>query len=205
MTELDTATLQDEVLTRSEKWPRSPYGLLGLGLVSFLESALPVPIVTDPFLVVYILANRAQAMAAVVITTVTSVLGGLVAYVLAFWFGSFLLSFLGPNSLQEFYGLADRVGQETFLLTILATLTPVPYTIVAVAVGVVKGNVIAFILGSLIGQGLRYALVGYITYRYGPRIIEEFRRHTLLISIITICSVGIYSGSFFSCFPVSYV
>ena len=192
MTEFDTTTLQDEVLTRSEKWLRSPYGLLGLGMISFLESALPVPLVTDPFLIVYILANRGRVVAAVAVATVMSALGGLAAYILAFWFGAFLLSFLGPVSLQEFYSMADQVGNDTFLLTVLGSLTPIPYTVVALAVGFVKGNVVAFILGSLLARGLRNAFVGYITYRFGPRVLEEFKRHTILITSLTIVFVGAY-------------
>lgn len=192
MTEENIQTIPEEVLAQSEKILRSPYGLLGLGLISFIESALPVPLVTDPFLVVYVIANRTRLVAAIAVTTVTSALGGLTAYVLAFWFGSFFLTLLGPVSLAQFYSMAHRVDGETFLLTVLGSLTPVPYTIVALAVGFVKGNVVAFVLASLLARGIRYCIVGYLAYRVGPQVVKELKRHTLLFTIATTVLVGIY-------------
>ncbi len=135
MSDMDTTphTLQEVALTRSEKIFRSRYGLWGLGFISYIESALIVPIVTDPFLIAFILANRPKAFIAVIVAILTSVLGGLTAYVLAALFAAVLLPFLGPESLAQFNAIAVEVQAETFVLTILGALTPVPYTLVAMA------------------------------------------------------------------------
>lgn len=187
-------SLQEVALSRGEKVLRSRYGMYGLGLISYAESVLPIPILTDPFLVVYILANRKKVFLAVTVATLTSVIGGVTAYYLGYLFADMLLPLFGPEALAQFNQLALRVQSETFILTVLGALTPVPYTGVAVAAGFVHGNVLSFILGSLLARILRYGLVGYLTYYFGSQCMDILKKNVVLLTLGTILLVALYIG-----------
>jgi len=80
----------EEVTVQAGGLLRSKYGLWALGGISFLESALLVPIITDPFLVAYILADKKSVYKGVLVTLLGSILGGVFAYAIAFLFYEFI-------------------------------------------------------------------------------------------------------------------
>lgn len=172
---------------------RSRYGIWALGIISFVESALVIPIITDPFLVVYILADKARALRAVIMTTLSSVLGGVFAYVLAVAFFEFVaVQYLSGPLAVEFYEIAGAFQDNTFIFTLLGALTPIPYTLVALAIGFVEGSLIAFILASLLGRGLRYVVVGWVTYHVGDHALEIARKRMALITVLVVIAVTAY-------------
>jgi membrane protein YqaA with SNARE-associated domain len=186
-------TLQEVALSRGETLLRSRYGLYGLGLISYAESVLPIPILTDPFLVIYILANRKKTILAVAVSVFTSVLGGVTAYYIGYLFSDTFLPLLSGDTLAQFNILAARVQNETFILTLLGALTPVPYTGVAVAAGFVHGNLMAFITASLVARVLRYGLVGYLTYYFGAQCMTILKTHKWALILGTMFLIGAYS------------
>lgn len=172
---------------------RSRYGLWALGAISFVESALVVPVITDPFLVAYILADKAAALRGVLVTTVTSVIGGVFAYAIAFLFYEFLAAqYLGGHVGEQFYAIAEEFNEGTLVITLLGAITPIPYTIVAMAAGFVRADLFIFIFGSLVGRGFRYALVGWLTYKYGERALAIARRQLFFVSIVCIVAAAMY-------------
>lgn len=176
---------------------QSQFGLWVVGFVSFIESALPVPIITDPFMMAYILINRHRTFWAVFVTLVTSVAGGVTAYLMAFYSSDLVLSYLSPTSLEYFASLAEQAQAEIFVLTILGAITPIPYTLVGLAGGFVKGNLLVFVLASVLGRGLRYVVVGYLTYKFGIQAIEHIKQHLKWITIVTILfAVGYFLSRF---------
>ena len=181
----------EDAAAKAQGLLRSRYGLWALGVISFFESALPVPIITDPFLVAYILADKHKASVAVIVATLSSVLGGIFAYAVAFSFYEFIAAqYLNGSMGEQFYLFAEELKNGTFVLTILGAVTPVPYTVVAMAAGFVKGNVLVFFAASCVGRGFRYSVVGWLTHRFGQRALEIARRQLLLVTII--CFVGAF-------------
>ena len=167
-------------------------GVRVLSLISFFESALPLPILTDPFLIAAIMADRQNAFRLVVATTVTSVLGGVCAYFGALFFFETLSSWMSPEVMQQFNELVDTNTSSTFVLTIVGAVTPIPYTIVAWVVAVLKGSPLAFIIASVVGRGGRYAIVGYCVYRFGPLAITYAKRYIGLTSVIVLILAGLF-------------
>ncbi|MCB9810428.1 hypothetical protein H6781_02435 [Candidatus Nomurabacteria bacterium] len=167
-------------------------GVRVLSLISFFESALPLPILTDPFLIAAIMADRQNAFRLVVATTATSVLGGVCAYFGALFFFETLSSWMSPEVMQQFNELVDTNTSSTFVLTIVGAVTPIPYTIVAWVVAVLKGSPLAFIIASVVGRGGRYAIVGYCVYRFGPLAITYAKRYIGLTSVIVLILAGLF-------------
>lgn len=170
----------------------SRFGLWFLGLLSFVESALIVPIITDPFMVAYILVHRARTTAAILVTTVTSVFGGFVAYVTATFMIDLVFGFLSPSSLETFNQMIENYRDDTFILAILGALTPIPFTLTALVAGAIKGNLFLFLVGAFLGRIIRYGIVGYLTYRFGQSTLSLARRNVFITTIIGVIFLALY-------------
>ena len=172
---------------------RSRYGLWTLGTISFLESATLVPLVTDPFLVAAILADKTKAVRAVIVTTVTSVLGGIASYFMALLFFEIVSHFFFNDTLlAEFDATSQVVAEGFFIATLIGAMTPLPYTLVGLAAGFVGANIWVFIIASIIGRGTRYAIVGWGTYVFGEQAVTMARKQIWLASVAVVVLVGIY-------------
>jgi membrane protein YqaA with SNARE-associated domain len=169
----------------------SRYGTALLALIAVVEAMLPVPILTDPFLMTAVLMNRARALFLVMVTTVSSVIGGGLAFFMLLYFREYLFSVLSPNVMTTLNELV-AAGEETFLLTIIGAITPVPYTIVAWTVALSGGSLLVFIFASIIGRSIRYGIVGWCTYQFGPAAMRYARRSIMLTSLFVFILVGIY-------------
>ena len=170
---------------------RSKYGLPAIGLLSFLESALPVPILTDPFLLGFVLANRARALQAWFIVTLTSVVGGVVAIWYARYFFDTLITFLSPNQIADFESITAASGDIAWL-TLVGAVTPVPYTITAWVVGALEGSIFIFIIISILSRGGRYAIVAGCAYFLGPTALQVAKRYLGLSSLIVIVGAALF-------------
>lgn len=173
----------------SVKWVSSPHSQFILGLVSYSESVI-APVVTDPFLVAIILADRARWIRYTVITILTSVLGGVTAYILGavFFdvFGVWLIDILQGEDV--FAEVTERLADNGFLFVILGALTPIPYKLVALASGFGMLPLVVFILASFIGRSVRFFITGYLSYAFGPAAIELFRYrlHAILYTLLAL-------------------
>ena len=171
---------------------KSRYGLWFLGLLSFVESSLLIPLITDPFMVAYILVHRTKTRAAVIVTTLSSVAGGFVAYITAAFFIDLILGYLSPETVLYFNDMVKNFQGETFALAFLGAVTPIPFTLSALAAGTIQGSLLLFMAGALAGRSLRYGIVGYLSYRFGDRAVVLARKNLGLISILTFIAVAIY-------------
>jgi len=70
---------------------------------------------------------------------------------------------------------------------------PIPYTLVAMGAGFVKGEFLWFLLASVLGRGGRYAIVGAITYMFGEKALMIVRRRVMLITLVCVTGVAFYS------------
>ena len=196
MSEETTLTKQDkdmkDVAKRSEGMLNSKYGMLFLGIISFAESILLIPLITDPFLVAYIILHRKKAVMAVVVTVVTSILGGIGAYIIAAYFIDIALGYLSVSSVEEFYRIVEQFRDSTFALGLVGAITPLPFTLTALAAGAIKGNLMLFLVGVLLGRSVRYGLAGYLTYRFGEDALRIARGNIAMITIVTLIFVAIY-------------
>lgn len=172
---------------------RSRYGLWGLAIISFVESALIVPLITDPFLIAYILANKVKTTRAIIVTTMASVLGGIAAYFIAVGFFEIVLSpYLADVTRNEILAIAAQFEDGTFLFTLTGAITPIPYTLVAIAAGLVQANLLLFILASILGRAFRYGFEGYVTYHLGEYAKRIVKKQIVAASVVCGLAILIY-------------
>jgi membrane protein YqaA with SNARE-associated domain len=176
---------------RLKRLVRSRLGSYILFLISFTESMLPVPILTDPFLVLSVMLDRARALRAVIVTMLGSVIGGTIAFITAAYFREPLFALLSPELLAAVNSFTIQ-AQDTFVLTIVGAITPVPYTVVAWAVALSGGNVLVFMVASVVGRLVRYGIVGWCSYTFGPTALAYARRSIWWTSAVVFLVVAVY-------------
>ncbi len=146
----------------------APWYLSGL---SFLESfILPFP-PPDVMLAPMSLATPGKAMYFASLTLASSVVGGIVGYLI----GAFLFDQIQPWLLVWGYQSAvDTVtlsfDQWAFWAVVIAGFSPVPYKIFTITAGALGLSFLPFVMASFIGRGARFFLVAWSLAKFGPAI-----------------------------------
>lgn len=182
--------LETTTVSRAQEIMGSRSGRWLIAVISFFESATPLPFITDPFMAAAIVINRAKYLETIFVTTIASVLGGMAAYFTAYFFFDLALSLLAPEAAATLMELTAQEEANVFLFTLVGAFTPIPYTLTAWAVGALEGNLTLFIVASFIGRGARYAIIGFLTYQFGPAAVKIARRYIGISSIVLLLLAG---------------
>lgn len=142
-----------------------------LSLISFAESSF-FPIPPDILLIPMALTSKAKALFYAFICTLFSVLGGILGYVIGYFFynsvGIYIVEFYHlENSFNIFEGYYKEFG---ILIVLGAGITPFPYKLITIASGVFGLNIFLFIIVSIIGRGFRFYLIAILLYFFGEKI-----------------------------------
>jgi len=173
-----------------------------LAIVSFVESSF-FPIPPDVMVVPMVISKKADFKKIFFITTIFSVLGGILGYVIGaffFEFGAHIMNFYGYE--DKLYNLKESLikndGFYAWLgILFLAGFTPLPYKVFTIASGLIGFNFLIFVLISLISRGLRFFLVSYLSYKFGDLFNEFMDKHgskwfTIIGILIVIVGLVVY-------------
>lgn len=144
---------------RVMRWSAHPHAARYLAALSFAESSF-FPIPPDVMLAPMALARRERAWCYAVLTTLASVAGGAVGYLIGYFAFDLVEPLIRDAGYWERYAQArawfDSWG---FWAIFLAGFSPIPYKLFTISAGVIAMNFPLFVLASLIGRGARYFLV----------------------------------------------
>lgn len=172
-------------------WADTKFGVPALAAVSFMESSF-FPIPPDPLLMALCLGKPKRSFWYALVSSVSSVLGGVVGYFigLALWellSGFFFTYMFSP---EAFMYVGDRYQENAFMAILGAALTPIPYKVFTVAAGVFKINLLTLIAASLIGRSSRFFIEGGLIFLLGDRIKSFIDRYfNILVSLFFILLV----------------
>ena len=154
---------------------------LYLSIVSFAESSFfPVP--PDLMIVPMAIAKNENYLKIFLNATIFSVLGGLFGYLIGFAFVD-----LGMN-VVEFYGYEEKVNNLKLSLSqgsgmyawlgilFLAGFTPLPFKVFTITSGLIGFNIFTFIITCLIGRGLRFFLVSFLSAKFGENFANFMKK-----------------------------
>ena len=153
-----------------------------LAIVSFVESSF-FPIPPDVMVIPMVISKKNDFIKIFLITTIFSVLGGMLGYLIGaffFEFGAHIMSFYGYedklSKIKE--NLVNSDGFYAWLgVLFLAGFTPLPYKVFTIASGLIGFNFLVFVLISLISRGLRFFIVSYLSYKFGDLFNEYMDKH----------------------------
>ncbi|MEF2070565.1 YqaA family protein [Consotaella aegiceratis] len=170
--------------TRHAEW--------ALGAIAFIESSVfPVP--PDALLIPMVLANRAKWIRIGLISTVGSVVGAYLGYLI----GAAFFELVGQPIL-ELYGKAEAFNELTTWYNawggwavLFAALTPFPYKVITIFSGVTGLDLIVFTVVSIVGRGIRFFLVAWLLSRFGAPIQSFIERNLgLLFTLFMALLIG---------------
>ncbi|WP_025897678.1 YqaA family protein [Sneathiella glossodoripedis] len=165
-----------------------------LATVSFIESSV-FPIPPDVMLIPMVLANRKEAWRIAAICSVFSVLGGILGYVIGYYFfqliGEQIIAFYGYQ--DKFLRFASGYSEWGGWIVGFFGLTPFPYKVITIASGAVSLNLGMFIFASVVSRSARFFLVAWLLHKFGEPIREFIEKY---LGILTILFFILLFGSF---------
>ncbi len=170
----------------------SRHALWALAFVAFIESSV-FPIPPDVLMIAMIIAAPQRAFVIAAVATVASVLGGLAGY----WIGYGAFETIGRPVL-EFYGkdayFADfqvRYNEWGAWAVLIAGVTPFPYKVITILSGATALSLPIFLVASIIARALRFFVVAWLLWKFGPSIRDFIeRRLGLLFTVFVVLLVG---------------
>ncbi len=158
-----------------------------LAAVAFTESSF-FPIPPDPLLIALGIGSPRRAIPLAILTTVMSVLGGILGYIIGAWMmdsiGQAIISFFGiEESFAHYQQAFVGIG---FVAVLTAAVTPIPYKVFTIAAGAAGLPLAIFIPASIIGRGARFMAEGVLVRWYGDSIRDFIDRWFGLLTVAAV-------------------
>lgn len=165
-------------------WAETKRAEQALAGIAFAESSF-FPIPPDPLLIAMVMAKPTLFLRHAFICTISSAVGGMFGY----FIGLMLFSTVGIwivetyHLQEEFVHIGIRYEENAFLTVFTAAFTPIPYKLITIAAGVFKINFVEFVVGSVIGRGMRFFLVAFLMHHLGRRYKDSIEKYIDILSI----------------------
>ncbi len=175
--------------SKTIQWSRHHHAPYYLATVSFAESSF-FPIPPDVMLISMGLATPDRAWRYALIATLFSVIGGLFGYLIGYYGMEILEPYIMASSYAHAYQvIAGWFNHHSGLgIVLIASFTPFPYKIFTITAGAMHMSWVPFLLGSLLGRGLRFFLICAAMYFTGAKLEQKLRRY---IDLMGWCVLGI--------------
>ncbi|MGD8575658.1 MAG: YqaA family protein [Thiohalophilus sp.] len=167
--------LFSNLFDRVMRWSTHRHAPAYLAGLSFAESSFfPVP--PDVMLAPMSLARPERAWNLALLTTIASVLGGMVGYLI----GMFAFEVIEPllhsaGYWQQYLQTRDWFVEWGIWVIFIAGFSPIPYKVFTITAGVVAMSFLPFVIASAIGRGARFFLVAGLM-RWGGAGMEQTLR-----------------------------
>ncbi len=152
------------------QWSRHRYAPGYLAGLSFAESSF-FPIPPDVMLAPMSLAKPKRAWQLALLTTVASVMGGLLGYTIGLFAFDQVEPLLHSRGYWGHYLTAKSWFDEWGVWAIfIAGFSPIPYKVFTISAGAVSMALLPFTIASLVGRGCRFFLVAALMAWGGERM-----------------------------------
>jgi len=160
--------------------------LVGL---SFTESSF-FPIPPDVMLAPMALAQPKRALYLAGITTLASVAGGMLGYLIGVYAFDAITPVLKSAGYWDRYLIAqDWFAEWGIYAVFIAGFSPIPYKVFTVAAGALSMAILPFVLASLVGRGLRFYLVALLMMWGGEKMEALLRKYVDILGWLTVFTV----------------
>ncbi|NTV65595.1 MAG: DedA family protein [Oscillochloris sp.] len=175
---------------RAMQWARHRHAPAYLGTMSFVESSFfPVP--PDVMLAPMCLARPERAWRLALLTTLTSVAGGLAGYAIGYFAFEAIAPWLQTTKYWASYQTAVQwFNDYGFWAVFIAGFSPIPYKVFTIAAGALSMALLPFTLASIIGRGARFYLVAGLMKWGGARMEAALHRYVDRLGWATVALVA---------------
>ncbi len=167
------STLYDWTL----RWAEHKFAPRMLALLTFAESVF-FPIPPDVFFSSMVLAKPEKSWILATLTTVSSIIGGSVGYLLAYWmFEPWIQPLITEFGYQARFDTAMNWFSEWGVWVVfIAGFSPIPYKLFTVSAGFLQMAFLPFFVASAIGRGMRFFLVAGLIQWGGSAMEQKLRK-----------------------------
>lgn len=172
------------------KWSRHRHAPRYLALLSFTEASF-FPIPPDVMLAPMVLARRERAWYFASVTTIASIFGGLLGYLI----GWVLFDQVGQplvelyDAERQFETVKDWFNQYGVWVVFIAGFSPIPYKLFTVTSGLMAMALLPFLLASAVGRGARFFLVAGLIHWGGEPFAAFIEKRVNVIGWSVVAAV----------------
>ncbi|MDR1697158.1 MAG: VTT domain-containing protein [Rickettsiales bacterium] len=182
--------LQNYLLSKSDT--RAMVWIVGI-LTVFESIFLFIP--PEVFMTPPIVANKRRAVPVVAAASIGSVIGGAISYAIGVWLFDSVGMWLINNvaSVAQFEHAQYLFDKYGILIIFITAFTPVPYKLMSICAGFIGYNPIVFLGVSAIFRTGRFAIVGYLLWKFQERANAIAQKYfwPLTLGAIAAAFVGI--------------
>jgi len=159
------------------RWAEHKFAPAMLSVITFAESVF-FPIPPDVLLAPMVLAKPKRAWHLATLTTVSSIIGGMVGYLLGYWmFEPWIQPLITEFGYQEKFDVAmEWFATWGVWVVFIAGFSPIPYKLFTVSAGFLHMAFLPFLLASAIGRGMRFFLVAGLIKWGGATMEKKLRQ-----------------------------
>lgn len=166
-----------------------------LFLVALAESSF-FPLPPDILQIAMTLQRRSRAWYYAAVSTVGSVLGGVVGWLIGLWMWhvvrGFFFQYVPGVTEERFAYVQAKYVDHAFLTVFTAAFTPIPYKVFTIAGGVAEISLWVLIVASILGRGGRFFIVAALLWWLGPPVKEWIEKYFNLVTLVaTALIVGV--------------
>ena len=182
--------LAERILAQAEK----PYYTVIVFLMTVCESVfLFIP--PEVFMTPAIVANRRRTVPIVLATTLGSIVGGTIAYVIGRWLWDSIGVWLVEtfSTMEKFQQAQQIFNAHGVFLIMLTAVTPIPYKLMCITAGFIKFNFWLLIGVSAIFRTGRFVIFGFLLWRFQDKANKIVKKYfwPITIGAIVIAILGI--------------
>ena len=141
------------------------------------------------------LASPKKAFYLAIITTIFSVLGGIIGYCLGIWaFDFFNIYMINLGYEQHILKVTQWFNDWGIWIIFVAGFSPIPYKIFTIMAGASYMPFLGFVVASLVGRGSRFFLLALLVNLGGETLQKSIKKYIEYIgwSILLLLLVIIY-------------
>jgi len=161
-----------------------PHAMWWLALFAFVEASFfPVP--PHPLLGLMCLAEPKKAVRFALVTTLASVVGGLLGYAI----GHFAYHAFGQPLLHALHLEASFPKAACYLrefgveIILIKGATPIPFKLLTITAGFIAMPLVPFVLASIVSRGISFMIVGVLFRLFGAPIKSWIDRYLGLATV----------------------
>lgn len=177
-------------------WSKHRHASKYLFALSFAESSF-FPIPPDVMLAPMSLSQPKKAFNFALLTTIASVLGGILGYAIGYFlFDSIELWLQSTHYWNKYLQAEAWFTDWGFWAIFIAGFSPIPYKVFTIAAGALQMLFLPFVVASLVGRGARFFMVAMLLAAGGKKLEAKLRQYMDIIGWVTvvlvIAGIGIY-------------
>lgn len=178
---------------RTLEWSKHRFAAYYLGALSLFESIF-FPIPPDVMLAPMSLSQPNKAWRFATITSVASIVGGVIGYLLgATLFDPLVAPLIEQMGYQDKFSTIVTWFEEWGIWVVfLAGFSPIPYKLFTVSAGMLSMAFLPFVLASAVSRSLRFFLVAGLIKQFGAAMESKLRKYIDILGWGLVAIIAIY-------------